>query len=177
MPMLDEPNLERVAYHEAGHTAAFLLFGYNPHYASILPDEEDGSAGQAFQLDCDDCTVEGMRNQVIAFYAGAESERLICSPHQHEDVDGRAASDNEEAEWCLSRTGSTEQELRDETVRFVTANWALIELIAGELMEHKELGWDELGILLDVYRGKASQEDLAEYRCSPAHLLGGRPHP
>lgn len=171
------PNAERVAYHEAGHAAASLLFGYNPHYVSILPDGEDNSAGQAFQLDGDNSTVEDMRNQVIRFYAGAESERLICSPHEHEDVDGHAASDNEEAEWWLQRTGSTEQELRDKTVHFVTANWALIELIAQELMEHKELDWDELGILLEIHHGKASQEDLAEYRYNREHLFGGMQGP
>jgi len=64
-----------VAYHEAGHAVADLLFDHAPDCVSIVPCQDRGTLGHECHLDGEDSTPEGCRRLAIACYAGAEAEK------------------------------------------------------------------------------------------------------
>ncbi len=149
-----------IAYHEAGHTAADLLLDHGSIGVTIVPG--GGNLGSAQQLYGDDMTAEGMEDLVIALYAGAEAEKHV-NP-DHDVVKLGASSDDEKAANYLRSLKSSERELRERTVRLLTDNWGLVELIASELLLHGTLIGDELDIMLSVYRGELTMEELEGFR-------------
>jgi len=149
--------LRNVAYHEAGHAAAQLIFDQAPDFVTIQPGS--GKLGFASHMDGDDFTEEGMRQLVINCYAGREAEMRIGGDGYGSD------SDDQQAEEYLKSVG-TEEQMRRETAQFVTEHWQLIDRIACELLEHTTLELYELEILLAIYRGEETEEDLQNYRSS-----------
>lgn len=152
-----KPDPKHIAYHEAGHVAAQLIFGQTPDFATIDPKET--TLGFASHIDGDDLTKEGMRELVINCYAGREAEKRVGG-------DGSGSySDDQQAEDYLQFAG-TEEEMRKETAKFITEHWSLVERIANELLEYTTLECFELDTLLEIYRGKETEENLQEYRNS-----------
>jgi hypothetical protein len=159
--MSDETKpLKHIAYHEAGHAAAQLILGQSPSVVTIVPRGE--SLGSAHHMDGDDLTAEGMRDLVINCYAGREAEIRVGG-----DGSG-SCRDDEQAEEYLQHVG-TEEELRTATAEFVSNHWPLIKLIAVDLLKHMTLGMEELVIMLDIYHGEATEDDLSDYRNSFVH--------
>jgi hypothetical protein len=70
---------------------------------------------------------------------------------------------------AASRTSASVRPPARATAEFVSNHWPLIELIAVELLEHITLGMEELDLILDIYHGEATEEDLSEYRNSFVH--------
>jgi ATP-dependent Zn protease len=166
---------KRVAYHEAGHVTADMLFGHTPSIATIIP--RDHTLGSASHLDGDMFSKDGIEKLVISPYAGAAAELQITGDH---DLAMRGAySDYEKADVYLPVLSSTKEELEKKTSELIKEHWSLVERIAEELMEYGTLEWGELGSLYNIYLGEETEDDLADYRsaASAAHqfdLLRGR---
>ena len=127
----------------------------NPHIGSTLDDflAENGLLHEAKLI---------ALKRVIALYAGAEAQKHVDS--DLEAVKLGASGDDEKAGNYLRLLDSTENELRERTAKLISEHWALVELIASELLHHKTLIGDEVDILLDVYRGETTMEELEEFR-------------
>ena len=180
---MENKNLITTAYHEAGHAALQLVFEMTPSRVTIVPDEQEETAGAAHHLDGDNMTPEGCGQLAMVCYAGAETQRIL-----HGDIRGDlddyiylddsnvekiqiregirlgARSDDEEAETYLPVAGKTESELRTETAAKVREHWPLVERVAKELMEHRTLTMEELDTLFYIYKGEATEDDLIAFR-------------
>ncbi len=153
-------SVESTAYHEAGHAAADLLIEHQAVMATIEP--RLGNLGSVSQLYGDDRTVEGMENLVMSLYAGAEAEKHVNS--DFEAVKLGASDDDEKAGEYLASLNSSEDDLRKRSAKLLSDNWRLVELIAWELLLHETLRHDELDILLSVYLGEMTMDDLEAFR-------------
>jgi len=151
---------KHVAYHEAGHVAADMVLGHVSLGATIAP--KGAMLGSAGQLYGDDLTPEGMRDLIIALYAGAEAEKRICA--DHDQVRCGASSDDEKAEEYLPLSDSTESVLRKAAAQLVEQHWEFVEMIAAELMKFQTLIYDEIAIVYDIYQGESTFDDLARFR-------------
>ena len=151
---------KQTAYHEAGHAAADLILGHGSIGVTIAP--KGNSLGGATQLYGDDMTVEGMEDLVVALYAGAEAEKRITPDYDH--ANAGAWEDDEKAADYLRLLNRTEHERRERTADLISEHWGLVELIASQLLHHESLQGDEVYILLDVYRGESTMEELEEFR-------------
>ena len=99
----------------------------------------------------------GMRELVIRRYAGQEAETRVGGEGSESESDERQAD-------VFYRHGQSDEEMRAATSEFVTEHWPLIDRIARELLEHTTLDYYELDSLLNIYRGRESEDDLREYR-------------
>jgi ATP-dependent Zn protease len=150
-----KPELKHIAYHEAGHAAAQLVYGQTTTFVTI--DPKGTTLGFAKHIDGDAFSEKGLRELIINCYAGREAEMRVGG-------DGMGSyRDDKEAESYLKHVG-TEEEMRKATTEFVTEHWLLIKRIASELLEYTTLLMDELDSLKNIYRGEESEEDLQEFR-------------
>jgi len=164
-------NLRRIAYHEAGHAAAELVFGNSPFNVTIEPGGDQ--LGHSHQLYGDVFSEEGIRKEIISLYAGAEAEHLVND--DYDSIKEGAWSDDEKAEEHLERLSKTEADkrqiaadLRKETAEFIQNHRKLVDLIALELLGHVTLDLEELDYIYDIYKGEATEEELEEYRLARA---------
>ncbi len=114
----------------------------------------------------DDGTPEGCEEQVIELYAGAEAQRRVepDDPDTLAMIEWSAGYDEGAAADYLRFCNRSEAELRRVAADLVSEHWALIELIASELQKFGVLLGEELDILLDVYKGESTIEDVERVR-------------
>jgi hypothetical protein len=67
----------------------------------------------------------------------------------------------------LRLLGVEEEEMRRATADCATEHWPLIERIAEELLEYKTLVVGELELLLGIYVGEKTEEELKAFRSGP----------
>ena len=168
-------NLRSVAYHEAGHAVAELVFGNNPSIATIEPKGDH--LGHSNKIDGDIFSEEGIKEEIIALYAGAEAERLVND--DYELIKEGAWSDDEQAESHLrqitrneSDLRTMETELRKETAELIQTHRELVEGVASELLEHITLNYEELDYIYEIYKGETPEEELEDYRRRRADFNG-----
>jgi hypothetical protein len=154
------PSEHEIAYHEAGHAAADLIFGHLPDQVTIV--KKGHNLGTAPNFGGDNMSDEGARSLIIAYYAGAEAESRVCNDLEH--IKAGACVDDELAEDLLPLAGRTEQQMRDETAKFISEHWPLVERIAVELLTYGTLTFEELELLLNIYRKEETEQDLIEFR-------------
>lgn len=161
-----------IAYHEAGHTAAYLVFGGSPAIATIVPNLDRGTAGQVTASLHDD-SPEGRENFVITLYAGAAAARRIANdqPDVLAEIADNASDDEEAAHNCLRYCRRTEVQLRHAADEFVSEHQKLIELIAADLQRFGVLCEDEIGLIYAIYRGEATPGDMEHFRTTFADDL------
>lgn len=160
------------AYHEAGHAAAGAVFKQNPDWASIVPDPKTSVLAEVTKMDGDLDSEEGLKNEIIIYYAGQYAELRTGSSVRRAKLG--AIWDDKVARDCIVRIcgeNSTEKQLdacekkmRVAAEKFVDEHWPLVERIAAELLEHTTLVWEELDGLRAIYQGEGSEEDLKQLR-------------
>ena len=166
------------AYHEAGHAAAGALFGQNPDWATIIPDPKTHVLAQVTRMDGDLNSEEGLRQEIINYYAGQCAELRVGGSARRAKLGARL--DDEMARKCMElllgedateeQIGALEKEMREAATTFVEENWLLVERIAVELLRRTTLVWEELDGLRAIYEGEGTEEDLDQLRKALANL-------
>ena len=154
------------AIHEAGHAAADLILGHGCLVVSIVRNKDDATLGHASPLDGDVFTSEGMEKLVISIYAGAEAMRAVVPTGElwAERIRNGSRGDDAAAAEYLRHCRYSADELRNQSAQLVREHWALIELLARELLKYRVLSGEEVDILKDVIDGETTYEELQEYR-------------
>lgn len=174
--------LEFTAYHEAGHAVADWRFDHLPTTATIKPDPSRGIVGAVSALEAnlyvfgadgvDTYNAEGVRNLVIAFYAGAAAQLHAGDTEENARVGG--ADDTEKAAWWISRLEGDpvelERTLRAAASRFVVEHWAAVERVAEDLLRFETIDDAEIEALC-----LGELDDLWRYREQFGGHLPGRP--
>jgi ATP-dependent Zn protease len=165
----------QTAYHEAGHyvaKAAMLgrcgMRGIDAYgdTLSIVPDEE--ALGRHTNLEWDLGIFDGretvlspelVRAYIVYCYGGISAQRKVSSEEDEEFIKRASWYDDEAAAEWLHMAQDSEDELRQMTKDVIEENWAAVERLARELVEHKFLDMDECNL---IYEG--DMDGLAEYR-------------
>ena len=136
---------------------------------SILPDAEAETLGSSSGDDdlYPGCPVEEVEAYIVEFYAGLAAD-IHFDPASEEEARLGAESDTEEVDrylrWLPGDPAENEKRLRLRAAQWVEQNWPTIERVAQELLEHRELDFDEIMIINEIYRGEGTDDDLARYR-------------
>jgi hypothetical protein len=156
--------LQATAYHEAGHFFVawhFRLTGKRGNGLSIVPEE--GTSGRAHHrkvvspsIEWDSSGRNRLRAEKLAmiYLAGCIAQRRF-NPRSWRNYHGR--SDFRNAAEVLSHiTGSDEElsahlrilQIRTEQLLEVADNWRLIQVLAGELLKHKQISSRDANAIL-----------------------------
>ena len=165
---------EEVAYHEAGHAIVARVLGRRVPVATIVVDEERGSAGHVHhewaqdlnELECEggndeeeNADVERKRqvifeHEAMVALAGRAAQRRFLGERANEDVlHETATSDRRFVLDMLDRlAGRDDDELRNawwkllelRTERLLTKHWPAVEYMASCLLERKTLTGEEI---------------------------------
>jgi hypothetical protein len=154
---IHEPELSRrhIAYQEAGHVIADLVFGYRFRFVTIRPAEPRGDDGAVYG------SVRGRaRDLAVVQLAGivASARMSGCDPWENPDPSGDNSADIAAADrfidnWVvfLSRTygeaaykSNIWDEVKDRTRLLVDQNRRPIEVIAAALLEKETLTYDNV---------------------------------
>jgi hypothetical protein len=136
---------------------------------SIIPDAEAETLGSSRGAEdlYPGCPVEEVEAYIVEFYAGFAAD-IHFDPASEEEARLGAESDTETADGYLRRLpgdpAENEKRLRLRAAQWVKENWPTIERVAQELLEHRELDFDEIMIISEIYRGEGTDDDLARYR-------------
>jgi hypothetical protein len=144
------------AYHEAGHAVVNVVLRLSFTYASIVPDEEEGSLGHVHgarmsknlveRIICGTLTLrdrEHLESRIISLLAGPESERRYLGDEAAEAgaaLDYRNALTYGERISCEPDELSAYMEwlrLRAVNLLRIPWNWLAVERVAAELLKHK----------------------------------------
>lgn len=155
------------AIHEAGHAVAHVRL--RPHrglgYATIVPNHENGTAGNSIHEDEWDCNAESMQGEVTVLCAGYGA----CVAAGMDETLAREGcdSDFEKAEqiirgWSLSPL-SEQLKLAIEMMQR-PENRKAVQRLADELMKRQTVDGDEVGVIVEVSDGATTEEDYLRYR-------------
>jgi hypothetical protein len=165
---------ERTAYHEAGHAVVNLALGRFVDLVSIVPDgasagrcQSHGShwttsacpEGMDLHTFFSDQANESHERAIVHTYAGEIAERKFSGRKPRGSADGDY---REIANHILSRWGNfldamprlLELEVQAKALLDDPVNWAAVEAIAKELLQHEELDGDRVH---EIYRSISEQ--------------------
>ena len=154
---ITEPELIRrhMAYHEAGHVIADLIYGYRFTYVTIRPDEPGEYEGVVYGSTrgrAQDLAVVQLAGIVTAAKMAA-SDPWKNPPRFDDDRADIATAGNFIDNWVafLAKTygeSSYREQLWDETEKktrlLADQHWKAIEVIAGALLEKETLSYDDV---------------------------------
>lgn len=155
--MTDEnPSLEAIAYHEAGHAVAVWAVHRPIHRVSIIPDEEQGSFGhtkwRGIVIASDTSwfaftarQLGQLQETIIVLLAGMIAEQKY---RRAERINiAHSSSDAQEAIEIIQRvTGSTQEAskllewLWFRAVNVIDLHWPAVEAVAAHLLKRRKLG-------------------------------------
>jgi Peptidase M50B-like len=110
----DPIDMEKVAFHEAGHAVVGWLFGLPLAYIYLDLEKEGGET--AHQKACCVCLVQ----QIAFLYAGAISEEIFKGPA----VPRRANLDRVNVHLLLERNGTPEEAPQGQALQTRAHSWA-----------------------------------------------------
>jgi hypothetical protein len=154
--------LEQTALHEAAHAVIqYRASGFVGGSASIIPNPSTGTLGHVEDYQSDSTSEEDLRARILSCYAGGHADRMNGCFNQ-----GQLESDEDAAAECIRWLGweDRQEELRGESCRLVEKHWPEIALVATELLKHERLNEEEIEIILEIFDGNATDEDLMNYR-------------
>lgn len=149
--------LRRIAIHEAGHTVMAYLQGKTSKGVSITP--VNGARGWSRYTpictgECND--IEELRKCALIATAGVAAENVAF---KYADTSGSIQDIYEEATSYSIRmfgTAIAPAKKNDEWIQIgqelLRDNWHLVELIAGQLIEHRQLTGEQVESLFAVHR-------------------------
>jgi ATP-dependent Zn protease len=150
-------NQDRVtAYHEAGHAVAAWTFGMRFKRVTIVPKDDSlgsltlsmwGTSVSPDLLSTDDAEdVEYIRRRIVVSLAGGLAEEVLTGApndtmrshdlHSAVDLAGYVTRSLEDMEEYLDSASLSASEV-------VRGNWAVIEALAGALLEHRTLNFEQ----------------------------------
>ena len=155
--------IEKTAYHEAGHAVAHMILGMGMEEVSIIPDGEclgyvrHAKGYKIFNEDnpeelTDDWTV--LENAFIALYAGPYAESIIT---------GCLETNTEEFGYIgniILHCNLTEAEnlsLIQKAKELINQRWKSVKALAEELMKKKRLSGNEVFEVWNKYQQKINQ--------------------
>ncbi len=145
--------LEKVAYHEAGHVVMHVLYGLRFNYVTIEPDDEclgrvHGRYAPWFRPDVDNShyVAHHSEAQIMTFLAGPVAEEIATGEEAEEFslvVDGDDVS--KAMDLALRMKGGGDEasayldELRGRAEDDVDTSWHLVEAVAAALLARRFL--------------------------------------
>ncbi|HVV53264.1 MAG TPA: hypothetical protein VHO06_26635 [Polyangia bacterium] len=152
-------DLERTAYHEAGHfVASRALELDDTHSISIIPDDERGTAGHAvtdsmerWVDERENPSPEKRKKLVVSLCAGFAAQRRF-DPDEPEDNARAGAEDDFQKARLWGDALDLEQGLL-EAHTLVTDHWATVEIVARALLIRKKLDGQEAEAGIAVVEG------------------------
>lgn len=147
--------IERTAYHEAGHAVAAHLLEVPFEYITIKVDEERGSLGSMLrvekegfkpEVDADDETLRNViEARAMVCMAGPEAEKSFAG--EYDDV-GATSDRHFAADW-VSRATCGDAKEEDAYLNWLTnrvrsrlskhCEWKFVQAVAKALLEHETL--------------------------------------
>lgn len=157
--------LERTAYHEAGHQVVTYRLGFYTHTTTIrpVPGVAGSAQGEGYWAD-------GSRDAdyIVTLYAGFAAE----SRHDPEAADScGSCGDDEEAKELLQYSDLGEPECRQRANDLVAEYWPEIEAVAAQLLEDETLTGEEQEMICDAIAEALDwRVVLSEYRQRMAYF-------
>jgi hypothetical protein len=134
------------AFHEAAHAVAAIRTGLVFRHVTAIPDEYEETEGALHWSDLQasgDIEVSP-RLLAVVLLAGPCAEARLTDREVDEVFADEEATDDREAIVGLMLSADDFVAASVEALALIERDWALIERIAGELMEVDELGYDEV---------------------------------
>jgi hypothetical protein len=161
--------LERTAYHEAGHVMAHFRLHVVFRYVTIIPAEgflgcvRTYPHGRKFRehIENGDYTLrerDRLENDIVIYFAGNEAEKKYCGRYNHQgatsdrhnsiDLAGYIAGEGEALEAYLRWL-----RLRARDLIANSLNWKAVQMVAEALLERKTLTHEEGRMIFDKAYG------------------------
>lgn len=139
---------ESVAYHEAGHNVARILFTGEPHCLTIDPLSDPDPALSSSRLGSN-VPLPLLEDEIVELYAG-RAAHLRFAPEEVDEALEASASDEEEAERLLKLVAVSQERdrlrvsLRERARALVQEQWTMIEALATRFLRDRTLSAAEI---------------------------------
>lgn len=151
------PDLETVAYHEAGHAVAAVVLG-RPVTEAVISDDGDGWVGPEFHLPAPPLSPDDRKlieDQIVELAAGPYAEaRRTGKPLAMDDIQVRMLvpdndwSDVRRCSHALQPNGCDLDALVESGRKLVDTHWDEIGAVAASLKTRRQLTGDEIRRLM-----------------------------
>lgn len=152
--------LERTAYHEAGHAVAYRVLGLGVKWVTIERDLLSKTAGRVMPLIGFE-TGEVAENHAVACLAGAiavrewDPERLDWRYGAEDDfrradeqIDAAVGGDTKDISSYALRRASISMRVREQAERLVNDHWSEIQALASALLVERTIQGDQLARII-----------------------------